>query len=142
VKSLQRAQPDLVKVTIAGDLRRGCELVGELSLVAQVDELEDGATTLTSSGNLKVYLTDSKHFGATLLFATGAPSHLQALVALAKSEGLKRDERGRWSGRKLVASKTEADIYKQLGLSYIEPQLREGADEIARSRKGTLRSGG
>src|SRR4051812_47874670 len=140
VKSLQRAEPDLVKVTIAGDLRRGCELVGDLSLVAQADELEDGPTTLTSSGDLKIYLTDSRHFGASLLFATGSPSHLEALGALAKSKGLKLDERGLWSGRKLVASKTEVDIYKQLGLSYIEPELREGADEIARSRKGTLRS--
>jgi DNA polymerase (family 10) len=140
VKSLQRAQPDLAKVTIAGDLRRGCELVGDLALVAQADALENGPTTLRSSGDLKVHLTDSKHYGASLLFATGSASHLQALRALAKSKGMKLDERGLWRGRTLIASKTEAEIYKQLGLSYIEPELREGGDETERSRKGTLPS--
>jgi DNA polymerase (family X) len=34
-ESLERAQPDLNQVTIAGDFRRGCELVGDLSIVAE-----------------------------------------------------------------------------------------------------------
>ena len=140
VKSLQRAQPDLVKVTIAGDLRRGCELIGDLALVAQADALQDGPTTLTSSGDLKVHLTDSKHFGAGLLFATGSALHLDALGTLARSKGLQLDRRGLWRGGKLVASKSEADIYRHLGLSYIEPELREGGDEIAGASKGALPS--
>jgi DNA polymerase (family X) len=140
VKSLQRAQPNLAKVIIAGDLRRGCELIGDLALVAQADTLENRPTTLTSSGDLKVHLTDSKHFGAGLLYATGSAPHLEALKALAKSKGLRLDKRGLWRGRKLVASKTESDIYKHLGLSYIEPELREGGDEIERAWKGTLPS--
>jgi DNA polymerase (family 10) len=41
-------------------------------------------------------------------------------------EGLRR-------GRKIVAAKTEADIYRALGLEYIEPELREGLDEIERA---------
>lgn len=38
-------------------------------------------------------------------------------------EGLRRG----WK----AAAKTEADIYNALGLPYIEPELREGLDEIA-----------
>jgi DNA polymerase (family X) len=140
VKGLQRAQPGFGKVIIAGDLRRGCELVADLGLVAQAEGLDDGPTTLTSTGDLKVHITDSKHFGASLLFATGSASHLEGLQTLAKSKGLKLDQRGLWTGRKQIASKTEADIYKQLGLSYIAPELREGGDEIARARKGRLPS--
>jgi DNA polymerase (family 10) len=137
-KSLQRAQPDLAQITIAGELRRGCELVDDLALVAQADTLEDGPTTLTTSGELKVHLTDAKHYGASLLAATGSPQHLEALAARAKAKGMTLDERGVWQGRKLVASKTEADIYKVLGLSFIEPELREGGDEITRAIKGEL----
>src|SRR5205823_6350117 len=36
-------------------------------------------------------------------------------------------------GRKIVAAKTEAAIYEGLGLQYIEPELREGLDEIERA---------
>jgi DNA polymerase (family 10) len=139
-KSLRRVRPGLEKVTVAGDLRRGCELIHNLALVAQADALEDGPTTLTSSGDLKVRLTDEKHYGASLLFATGSEHHLEELRALAKCKRLKLDARGLWRGRTLIASKTEADIYKRLGLQYIEPELREGGDEIARALKGTLPS--
>jgi cell division inhibitor SulA len=34
-------------------------------------------------------------------------------------------------GNKVIAAKTEADIYRALGLQYIEPELREGIGEIA-----------
>ncbi|MFG3594782.1 hypothetical protein [Bradyrhizobium sp. RDI18] len=34
-KTLEKTQPELKHVTIAGDLRRSCELVGELALVAE-----------------------------------------------------------------------------------------------------------
>ena len=34
-------------------------------------------------------------------------------------------------GRKLIASKSESDIYNALGLAYVEPELREGRGEIS-----------
>jgi DNA polymerase (family 10) len=70
-------------VTVAGDLRRGCELVAELSLVAEAPRLDGGPTELDSSG-LKIHLTDRKHFGAALLHATGSSEHLDQLRALAE----------------------------------------------------------
>jgi DNA polymerase (family 10) len=35
-KHLREAQPDIIRVTPAGDFRRGCELAGDLSLAADV----------------------------------------------------------------------------------------------------------
>jgi DNA polymerase (family X) len=137
-QALQRAQPDLEAVTIAGDLRRGCELVADLALVAQAKTLADGPVTLEAQGSLKVHLTDAKHHGARLLFATGTQAHLDALAALAARKGLRLDSRGVWRGRKLIAAKTEKEVYAALGLPFIEPELREGGDEIARAVKGKL----
>jgi DNA polymerase (family X) len=34
-RSLQQAHPELVRLTSAGDFRRGCELVADLALVAR-----------------------------------------------------------------------------------------------------------
>jgi DNA polymerase (family X) len=37
MESLRSARPDLKRLTIAGDFRRGCELVGNFSIVAEAD---------------------------------------------------------------------------------------------------------
>lgn len=41
-------------------------------------------------------------------------------------------------GRKVVAAGTEADIYQALDLQYIEPELREGLDEIERAQAHSI----
>jgi DNA polymerase (family X) len=48
------------------------------------------------------------------------------------------DERGLRRGRKTIARKTEQEIYAALGLPFIEPELREGEDEIIRARTHAL----
>src|SRR5205085_8536199 len=75
-KSLEINQPELKRVTIAGDFRRGCELVIDLALVAEAPR-SDGKPT--NSSGLKIHLTDRKHFGAALLHATGSSDHLDQL---------------------------------------------------------------
>jgi DNA polymerase (family X) len=44
---------------------------------------------------------------------------------------------GLHKGRSVVAAK-EVDIYRALGLPFIEPELREGRGEIERATKGKL----
>jgi DNA polymerase (family 10) len=133
-KNLQRALPDLERIVPAGDFRRGSELVCDLALVAQATALADGPDVL-KTGQLSVYLTDPEHFGISLLLATGSQAHLQELRALAEMQGLRLSDQGLRRGDKVLASKTEADIYQALGLQYIEPELREGRGEIALARK-------
>jgi len=134
--SLQNARPDLKHVTIAGDFRRGCELVADLALVAQAPMTQDTPAGVHSDG-LKVRLTGRKHFGATLLHATGSAAHIEQLRGLAERKGMKLEECGLRKGRRLVAAK-EHDIYDALGLPFIEPELREGRGEIELALKGRL----
>jgi DNA polymerase (family 10) len=56
-KNLREAHPDIIRVTAAGDFRRGCELVGDLSLVAEVRILPNGPQTIAAGGDLTAYLT-------------------------------------------------------------------------------------
>jgi DNA polymerase (family X) len=136
VRSLQQAHPELKRVTIAGDLRRGCELVADLALVAEAPALADGPATLMSGGGLKVHLTDKRRYGITLLLATGSPRHIEGLHVLATHKGLKLGPEGLLRGRKMFAARSEEDIYAALGLPFIEPELREGRGEIERATKG------
>jgi DNA polymerase (family 10) len=135
---LAKARPDLKHVTIAGDFRRGCELVADLAIVAEASKREDAPAPPARSG-LKVLISDKKHFGATLLKATGSTKHLEQLQALAELKGMKLETDGLRIGRRLVAA-NENDIYDALGLPFIEPELREGRGEIERGLKGKLPS--
>jgi DNA polymerase (family X) len=59
---------------------------------------------------------------------------LQELREVAKSKRLDLTEDGVRKDGTIIASETEAVIYEALGLQYIEPELREGRNEIALAR--------
>jgi DNA polymerase (family X) len=137
-RHLKAARLGILRVTPAGDFRRGCELVRDLALVAQVQNLPQGPEQIAASEQLTVYLTDRAHAGVTLLLATGSAAHVEALRALATRKGLTLDAQGLRRGDTVIAAATEEDIYAALGLAPIPPELREGADEIALASAGKL----
>ncbi|RWB72540.1 MAG: DNA polymerase/3'-5' exonuclease PolX [Mesorhizobium sp.] len=131
--ALKQEHPEFSRVEIAGDFRRGCELVADLALVALGKK-----RTETEQSTLKLVVTDKKHFGASLLEATGSAAHLDQLRMYAAERGFALKPDGLYRGRKLVASATEADIYEALDLQFIEPEMREGRDEIERAARRQL----
>lgn len=136
-QTLERTQPTLRHITIAGDFRRGCELVSDLALVAEAPQVDDGGQAVLDSGGLKVHLADRKHFGASLLYATGSAEHIEQLRELAERKGMQLRTDGLERDAKLIAAK-ETDIYTALGLQFIEPELREGRGEIELAQKKKL----
>jgi DNA polymerase (family X) len=124
--SLKKSRPELKRVQPAGDFRRGCELVGDLSLVAEMPRIKPAELPDAVDGELKVYVSDPAHYGATLLGATGSKPHLDQLRAYAENKGYSLESDGLRKGGKVVAAKSEAAIYSSLGLAFIEPELREG----------------
>jgi len=134
--SIRKARPELKRVTIAGDLRRGCELVGHLALVAEAPKTR-GTPEPRPADGLQIRLSDRKHFGAALLFATGSAAHVAQLQALAAEKGMRLDDDGLHKGRTLIGG-DEASIYRALGLPFIDPELREGRGEVELALKGKL----
>lgn len=133
--NLSRTHPNFRQITIAGDVRRQGELIEDLSLVAISDQPQAAKPVL---GNIQLHLCREDNFGSTLLFATGSPAHIQALVAFAKKKHLILTPNGIKSGRKVLSSKTEEEIYEALGLDFIPPELREGHGEIEQANKNVL----
>ncbi|MDA9408040.1 DNA polymerase/3'-5' exonuclease PolX [Bradyrhizobium sp. CCBAU 45384] len=133
--SIRKSRPELKRVTIAGDFRRGCELVGDLAIVAEAAKLDK--TSTPSADGLQIRVSDRKHFGAALLFATGSAAHIEQLQALAAEKGMRLEPDGLHKGRTLIAGE-EAEIYRALGLPFIDPELREGRGEIEAALKGKL----
>jgi DNA polymerase (family 10) len=126
VATVKHQHPEYTRVEIAGDFRRGCELVTNLGLVAETKLSSDAEKP---SGQLTLTVTDKKHFGASLLHATGSAEHLEQLAQLARKKGFQLKPEGLYGGKRLMASATENDIYKALDLQFIEPELREGRDD-------------
>lgn len=136
IAELRRLRPALRKVTIAGDLRRACELVSDLRLVAI-----DPKTTQVAEerfGPVMLHTGPAARFGAMLLRATGSERHIAQLAALARKKGLSLNRDSLSRGARKLSARREEDIYRALGLSFIPPELREGTDEIALAAKGDL----
>jgi DNA polymerase (family X) len=133
--SLTRSDLNLKRIVVAGDLRRGNELISNLAVVAE----RPGAKTVQLKlGDLTLHLAKPSRFGAALLFATGSENHLEQLQGLSRKKGFNLDETGLYRNDKLVAARTEMEIYDALGLAFIEPELREGRGEVALAQKRQL----
>ena len=151
--------PGVDKITPAGSLRRGRETVGDVDLLitgrccdnekqrsAVIDRViaVPGLTDVLAKGENKVSfklrngmqvdvrILPPDSFGAAMQYFTGSKSHNVSLRQRALKIGMTLNEYGlvRLKDDKLVAGKTEEEIYKKLGLDYIPPEMRENCGEI------------
>ena len=135
------------KVTIAGSLRRGKKTIGDIDIVVcaksvfgkkiidffvampEVEEVFAKGTTkalvkLKSGLDADLRVIPEESYGAALNYFTGPKDHNIGLRQLALKKGYKLNEYGLFKGSKQIAGKTEEEIYKALGLSYVEPEDR------------------
>lgn len=155
---MQRADR-VLDVTVAGDVRRGCETTERLQIVAQTDdakattevfarlplvqqvveETETFARVCVHPGieaELTTAITDN--LGAVLLRATGSDAHWKAARQRAQQRGLELREDGLFKNSERVPAATEADLYAALGVPFIAPELREGQGEWEAAELGEL----
>ena len=130
--NLSLTHPHLHTVTIAGDVRRQCELVEDLSLVAISDRPQAAAPVLAP---IRLYLCREQTFASTLLLATGSTGHIASLKARARTMKLTLTAKGLKRAGRVIPTDSEAHIYKALGLAFIPPELREGLGEIERAQQ-------
>ena len=156
-----REHPAAEKVEIAGSARRGAETCKDIDLIATAREPEALARALSEhplaaeAGNagaagaritthngipVDLRIVEPAAFGNLLQHFTGSAEHNIELRELAQKKGLSVSEHGitNTETKKLTRARTEAAVYKRLGLAYIEPELREGSGEIAAAATGSL----
>ncbi|MCE2396985.1 DNA polymerase/3'-5' exonuclease PolX [Candidatus Poribacteria bacterium] len=140
--------PDIKRLDFTGDFRRHEEMLQSLELVAECGSaqaivevlsevkgvvspaIEDNVCVVASVDRgfpLRVYCTSAAEYEATLVVTTGADAHQTQFNQIALSQGIEPigEPLPDWS-----KNRTEADIYGQLGLPFIVPELRDNADSL------------
>src|SRR3989344_1353846 len=72
----------------------------------------------------ELYYTIPKEWGAELLAYSSPKGSAIGLRVLAKKKGLHLTQHGLFKGEKIIASKTEKEIYRALGKKYKKPEKR------------------
>jgi DNA polymerase (family X) len=134
---LRRSHPELARVTVAGEVRRACELVADLTLVAEAPG-RPAERSARLNREVSLTLAEPERYGVALLLATGSAEHVRELQALAATRGFTLDEDGLRRGRRRIPCREEADVYDALALPFIAPELREGRGEVGLAAAGRL----
>ncbi|MFN2515782.1 MAG: PHP domain-containing protein [Pyrinomonadaceae bacterium] len=159
--------PETADITFAGSLRRWKETVGTIRVVANTNQpaalieyflrfplivrvetqMEEACIVRLAEGaRVSVVAARPEEFGLALLTETGSKAHVNRLHEIASGNGpqSKRKPKGKPGN---AASRTSAqstelpdeeEIYRQLGMQYIPPELREDAGEIEAALAGKL----
>ncbi len=100
---------------------------------------ETKASVIVEGGvQIDIRVVEEDSYGAALQYFTGSKGHNIHLRGIAKAKGIKINEYGVFKGEKKIGGKEEKDVYKILGMDWIEPELREDRGEIEAAQKGKL----
>lgn len=139
---------EIKEISPAGSLRRKKSTIGDIDILISSTKPEIILNTFTKLKDIQKILGKGttkatiilksgiqadlrvlppKSWGAGLLYFTGNKNYNIRLRKLAIKQGYKLNEYGLFDKNtgKMIAGKTENEIYKKLGLKYIEPEKRE-----------------
>jgi DNA polymerase (family 10) len=160
VAELQQV-PGVSYAAYCGSLRRFSETVGDIDIVVASTDApkvmdavvalgavetvlgrgETKTSIVTKRGvQVDVRVVEQHQLGAALLYFTGSKAHNVKLRQRALKRGWTLNEYAlsELAGGKVVASETEEQIYRALGLPYIAPELREDWGELEAAESGGL----
>ncbi len=148
-----RTLKEVDQIAAAGSLRRMKETVKDIDIlvtstkpvrvmevfvglpnVAEVLAHGETKSSVRLRENIQVDLrvVEPDCFGAALQYFTGSKQHNIRVRELAQRKGLKVSEYGVFNEKtnRRVAGKTEAEVYRAVGLPFVPPELREDGGEI------------
>ena len=138
------------RAEVVGAYRRRVEVIAELAFLVDTDDFPaviakleryGGRTPLLSVSNdtavfalssgilLRITRASTEQWGLALIETTGSTDHLLKLSTVTGSL-TNLESQGPFSN--------ETAVYGKFGLAYIEPELREGHDEVEQAAAGTL----
>ena len=161
-----RSHPDVIRCSTAGSLRRSKEIIGDVDLLASSKKpanvidffaQQPGILSISAKGETKasvvlaggiqadLRVVSDLEFPFALAYFTGSKEHNIVMRQRAIARGLRLNEYGLFKSdvetrdpKLLVPCNTENEIYTELGLVYVPPELREDHGEFAAAEKNEL----
>ncbi|MBI3879296.1 MAG: DNA polymerase/3'-5' exonuclease PolX [Verrucomicrobia bacterium] len=161
-----RGHPDVVRCSVGGSLRRYRETIGDVDFLvsskrpAKVIEFfttQPGILSVSAKGDTKasvvveggiqadLRVVEDVEFPFALAYFTGGKEHNIAMRQRAIARGLRLNEYGLFKSKEetrdpklRVPCKSEEDIFSELGLAYVPPEMREDQGEFAAAEKNKV----
>jgi DNA polymerase (family 10) len=162
IEEALKSLKEVKNVSVAGSLRRRKETIGDIDFLVTLKNKRSAPKVMDFFVNLpgvvKVWgkgstrssirletgvdvdlrVVPAKCYGAALQYFTGSKEHNIETRKVAINKGLKLNEYGLFRGKRMIAGKTEQEIYKALGMQWIPPEIRQDEGEVEASLKGKL----
>ncbi|MBN1293865.1 MAG: DNA polymerase/3'-5' exonuclease PolX, partial [Candidatus Latescibacteria bacterium] len=145
--------PGFIYLSTAGSLRRCCETVEQLVFIASISHIEldtlenhlillDSVKRIIEHENNKVTIGlyndficilkffDEEYFPAALYYNTGSVEHVASMNVYAKKNGYEIKDDGLYHNGDIVTIHNEQELFDQLNMAFIPPEIRENTDEI------------
>ncbi|MBL7150914.1 DNA polymerase/3'-5' exonuclease PolX [Candidatus Microgenomates bacterium] len=150
---------EVTRVSPAGSVRRMKETIGDVDFLviskapAKVMDFFvslPGVVKIWSKGQTKssvriregfdmdIRVVPKQSYGSALQYFTGSKEHNIVTRRIAIDKDLKLNEYGVFRGKRMVAGKTEEEVYKILGMQWVPPEIRENQGEIELALKKQL----
>lgn len=159
IRKFFQSEKTIDKLTVAGSFRRKRETVGDIdilittdvplkiiSLFLQFPEIdkvlvrgETRCTVILQSGmQVDIRVVAKESYGAALHYFTGSKAHNIGIRKMGVRLGLKINEYGIWKEGARITGEREEDVFRVVGLPFIEPELREDRGELEAAKIGKL----
>jgi DNA polymerase (family X) len=161
-----RSHPDVIRCSIAGSSRRHKEIIGDIDFLASSKKpasvleffvQQPGIVTVSAKGETKasvvleggiqadLRVVSDAEFPFALAYFTGSKEHNIVMRQRAIGRGLRLNEYGLFRSKEetrdpklLVPCVSEEQIYRELGLDFVEPELREDSGEFQAAEEHRL----
>lgn len=161
-----REHPDVTRCSAAGSLRRWKEVIGDIDFVVssrqpapvlQFFVQQPGIASVLAQGDTKasvllesgiqadLRVVSDVEYPYALAYFTGSKEHNIVMRQRAISRGLRLNEYGLFRSAEetrdpalRIACQDEADLYRELGLDYVPPELREDRGEFVAAENHQL----
>ena len=161
-----RSHPDVIRCSSAGSVRRSRETIGDVDFLVSSKQpaaiidfftQQSGVTKIIAKGETKssvlleggiqadLRVVSDAEYPYALMYFTGSKEHNIVMRQRAIARGLRLNEYGLFRSNEetrdpklLVRCQTEDDVFAELGLASIPPELREDRGEFAVAEKHAM----